>query len=321
MPANRSHPLAVALCILYAMLLAAAPGCAGAAPTGSGTRHDHPQVIALIGGRAITADAIDQDLYERAGPAALTEFVLDRELEIEARARGIEISADDIASEQQHLAESFDDLGEGVPTARVLARLRARLGLGPVRYERLLRRNAILRALVEDQSAPTDAEIKLAAAIAFGPRYTIRLFVSNDAGYAADLRTRANRAHDDARPWVFADACWARSTHPSAPRGGLITDFSADDPGYPAAIGQAVRTTPIGSCTGVISTDAGQTLVLVQAKSPPIEPEQAQLSHVRDQLTLRKQRLAMERKAGELVGRAQVIVMDRSLNWAWSGAR
>ncbi len=321
MPATRHRSRTVSLALLCSALIVLPTACSAPAP-----RHPRPRprqgegVIALIDGRAVEADAIESDLYERAGPAALTEFVLDRELEREITARGITITKDDIAREQADLAGTLDAMGDRIPSAAVLGSLRAGRGLGPVRYERLLRRNAMLRALVGEHP-PTEAEVRLAESIAFGPRYTIRLFVSDDPAIAAGVRTRTNGADADARRWVFADACSTRSTHPSASRGGLITGFSPDDPGYPAAIRGAVRTTAPGACSAVVATHAGAALVLVQERTPASPPDEAQRESVRQQLSRRKQRLAMERLADELVARVPVVVMDRSLNWSWSNAR
>lgn len=322
MPATRPRSRSVSLAVLFAASALLTAACVSAPPSARDPRPRQSEgVIALIDGRAITADTIEPDLYERAGHTALTEFVLDRELEREIIARGVTITKDDIVREQTDLAETLGEIGDRVPSAKVLESLRARRGLGPVRYDRLLRRNAMLRALVGDEHAPSQAEVELAESILFGQRYTIRLFVGHDTATAAELRTTANKADADARRWLFADACSTRSTHPSAPRGGLITDFSPADPGYPAAIGRAVRTTPIGDCTGVIATDSGMALVLVQDRTPAVQPEEVQRQRVREQLSRRKQRLAMERLADELVTRVPVVVTDPSLNWSWSNAR
>lgn len=323
MPSTRRRTPRHTLYTLAAAIVAiACIGC-GSAPTRTPDTPPGPrgEIIALIDGAPLTRDRLQSDLAEQAGAQALRERVLDRRLEHELRARGLVITDENIAHEQLELARSLDTLSGRELSPGLLGSIRAARGLGPRRYPRLLRRNAMLRKLVQPTTAPTAEEEQLALTIAFGPAYRIRLFVCDDQRQAAALRQRVMNALEPDRRWVFADACVSESSHPSAPRGGLIESLSPADPAYPHALTGALTSTPNGDCSPVIATQAGYALVLVESEIAAINPSAEQREHVLNQLTQRKQRLAMQRFADELVAGADVVVLDRSLNWAWSQAR
>ncbi|MEX0876437.1 MAG: peptidylprolyl isomerase [Phycisphaerales bacterium] len=330
MPANhRPRPLTrpgrSASILLYTVLTIAAASCASTpvAETRSNTAETRPsrQIVALIDGEPITREELRTDLYERAGAGALTDRALDHAIEQEASRRGLSITTGDVQREEQFLLDAINGIDDRTPRDRLLDTIRYNRGLGPQRLDRLLRRNAMLRAMIGDRGVPEDDELELARRIAFGPRYRVRLFVAPDAQSAARLRATLEAAPAESRRWVFADAASERSLHPSSARGGLITDLSPDDPAYPSAITDAVQSVEIGGVSGVWGTDAGHALVLVEAHIPPSTPTDEQIREIREELTLRKQRLEMERLAGELLAETGVVVMDRSLNWSWTNRR
>lgn len=276
----------------------------------------HQEVIALVDGQAITHKTIEQALYELAGDEVLREYVLDRALERQCIGLGIEVSPAQIKSERDLLAKTIAD--DTQSNTRVLDTLRQRRGLGPDRYDRLLVRNAKLRALTTASSEPTQDAIDRATLQAFGVQSRVRLCVSDDAQVLSQLAQRVNAAPPETRSVVFADGCFAFSTHPSADRGGLIPSLSPADQGYPQSLRAALSRTPIGGCSPVISTEAGYAIVLVEAREPPREPTGAQRTQLLDQLRLDTQRRAMQRLAQQLLDEHEVIVLDQSLNWAWS---
>ncbi len=280
-----------------------------------------PHIIALIAGQPVTRSQIEDDLSERAGRQALTDLILDRQLHAEMNRQGFELTSDDLAYEESLFVRTLVATDPKVPASELLNRLCASKGLGPNRYPRFLRRNAMLRKLVADRSSPSQAEYTLSERIAFGPTYRVRLFVNTDRHQAIALRKRVLSEPPNAQQWVFADACSTDSIHPSAPRGGFIPDLSTSDPNYPSILTNAIENTQPGELSSVLSTDAGYALVFVESKVPAIVPTPDQIHSVRSQLVLRKQRLEMERLADELLDAAEVIVTDPSLNWTWTNAK
>ena len=122
-------------------------------------------------------------------------------------------------------------------------------------------------------------------------------------------------------PWIFAEICAQSSTHPSAPRGGLIESVSPISLGYPSALLTALSATPPGTCSQVISTESGFVVVFVEERIPARSPSQEEREQLIAQLRLDTQRIAMQRLAEELLDQQEVIVMDRALNWAWINRR
>lgn len=301
-------------------------GCSGTTSVSKSTSTDvvstqspsSPQIIALIQSVPITRSQIESDLSERAGNQAFVDLILDRQLEDELKSRHLTLTQSDLANEETLFVRTIDAIDPSAPSYQLLENLKSVRGLGPDRYPRMIRRNAILRKLVSDQAIPSQFEFELATRIAFGPKYQVRLYVSENQRAASELIEQLDRSPPPSQRWIFADACAAQSIHPSASRGGLITDLSLDDPGYPQVLTSALSDTQPGDRTRMLATDSGFVVALVESISPAVEPAQQQIQSIRDQLISRKQRIEMQRLADQLIASAQVTVMDRSLNWAWS---
>lgn len=315
------------------MLLAVAPGCAsgggGPAPAvasaqGGGEREPDPAVgLERAGERAVVIDgsvvrwpALRPGLVELGGAVVLEELVLERALEREAARRGITVGSGDVLAEERALLDELS-ADAGADRDALLAEVRRTRGLGPTRYAGLLRRNALLRALVRDQAAPDAGEIGLARRLAFGTTYRVRLFVSNAESEAARARSEAAGAPAEGRSWVFADRAAAGSAHPSAARGGLIERFHPDDPAYPGVLGRAVRSLGPGGVSPVLATAAGFAVVLVEGENPARDATREEAERVERRVRQRKERLAMEALARELINRSRVSPVDPDLTRAW----
>ena len=304
--------------VAAAMLLA---GCSTTSRQAAQNAPPRPneQVLAIVDGRAMTHRQIAGALYELAGDEVLKEYVLDQSLESRCASLGIEIGERELDQERALLGETL--AGEAQISSRVVDTLRSRRGLGPERYERLLRRNAMLRALTSNAAEPDQRTIERAIENAFGRRYRVRLCVSEDVRMLGELSNRINTLDPLSRSVAFSDACFEFSTHPSADRGGLIPALSLSDPGYPSALLDVVGRTAVGSCSPVISTEAGLATVLVERVDPRRVPSDTQRSEVVRRLRSDTQRIAMQRYAQQVLADHEVIVLDRSLNWAWSKNR
>ncbi|MFG0315506.1 MAG: hypothetical protein ACF8LL_15125, partial [Phycisphaerales bacterium] len=221
------------------------------------------QTAAIINGVAVDLNTLQDGLSEAAGAQVLREYVLDRALNQRCEDLGIQIDTDKIAAERSLLGDSLGaETNQAIPT-EVLDTLRAERGLGPQRFQRLLRRNAMLRALAGSPE-PSPELIEQAVLAAFGTRYRIRLFVSESPEAAQAARSAVSKAEPSGQRWVFAEACVSSSIHPSAARGGLIEALSPASSSYPSAILAALPKNQAGTCSPVISTEAGYALVYVE---------------------------------------------------------
>jgi PPIC-type PPIASE domain len=279
---------------------------------------ERPQIIAMIDGVPLTHESVFNDLSERAGQQSILDLLLDRRLEQEIQSRSIKITQEQIILEEERFFETMTELGQESRSYELLNTLRASRGLGPDRYPRFLRRNAMLRALVGENGAPDESQYELAVQLAFGESYRIRMFVTDEFETANVVRQSVSDADEQSRRWIFADACSTTSTHPSSERGGLVTDLNPVDPSYPSVMTSSLGSLKPGDLSPVLSTQAGYVVLLIEEIEPAQEPTQEQIEQVRHQLASRTQRLEMQRLSEKLINSTQVTVMDRALNWAWT---
>ena len=277
---------------------------------------------ALIQGSPVGWAELQSLLSEAAGRVVLEEIALGRALERETARRGVMVTAAMVRAEEDALLEELASAGPMGSRVEVLDRIRRARGLGPLRFEGLLRRNAALRALVADQSRPQTEEVELAERIAFGPAYRVRLFVSSSDREAAAARERVLGADASlARGMAMSAVCTEASSHPSASEGGLIERFSPFDPAYPAIARDTVGRLGPGEVSPVMATPGGFAFMLLEETIAARDPTAVERAQVERRLRIRKERLAMERLAGEMLGRTEVSPIDPDLARAWQDGR
>lgn len=292
-------------------------GAGAAQPLGQATplvRVSEQAVV--IDGSTIPWEALHGPLAEIAGVMVLEELTLDRALARETERRGLTVGEDAVRAEERALLEELST-GPEADRLQLLEQVRRSRGLGPLRYEALLRRNAALRALVRESAAPTAEELELARRLAFGETLRVRLFVSPSEAEAARFRSIVLEAPAEGRPWVFAERAAAGSEHPSGARGGLVERLHPDDPAYPALIGRTAKALGPGEVSPVLATAAGFTVMMVEGSNPAREPAAGEVERVERRVRQRKERLAMERLARELIERSRVSPIDPDLARAW----
>lgn len=263
-------------------------------------------------------------LLELGGGEVLREIVLDRELDRLARERGLDATPDDLRRERQRLARTLlgerGDLDEE-RAGRVLEHLRAQRGLGAVRFEALVRRNAMLRRLVRDEVSVREEDVRRAFEIVYGERIAARLIVVADEREAGRIRGELLRGPGDL-PSRFAVAARASSIDPSGVLGGQLPGVSPIDPAYPEVLRRALATGEVGTITPVLALDGAYAIALIEGRLAPapttFERERGELERV---LRERREREAMAGLAERLVRDAGVVVIDRSLAWSWNSIR
>lgn len=299
----------------------------------------------LVNNTGIPASELNQLLAEAAGAVVVEEVILDRALADLVTQRNLTITRRDVEAEQAILLRSLQDDARLDPAQAqaMLESLRRSRGLGPARFEALLARNAQLRALVRPDIEVSNEDITRALAIEFGPAYRARIIrtqTEREASLARaemtstlreppDLtKTPEQRAEEAALPLppekidlvaaLFAQRAVRSSTHESAPQGGLIPEFSPTDEAFPPAVRESLTTLKPGEISPVLVTANAAWLVLVERPIPrTTPPSDADRDRARARLTARRERLEMDRLARELLGRANVTVLDPHLRWSW----
>lgn len=309
--------LALGLPILFA-------GCAGP-PTGATVDGGSDRVAAMVGPTSVGWAALEAPLAELAGAAVLEEVALDLLLADELRRAGLTIGSDDIAAERRDLAASLVRAGGSTGRgAGALERLFEQRGLGPNRLERLLRRNAALRALTRGSVGVSDDEVRLSHALSYGPRLRVRLYTNADQRAAAAAQRAVANATVEQRASVITTVVAADSAHPSRDAGGLLPPVHSEDPGVPAVIRREAEALTPGSVSGLFAVGEAFGFVLLEAgvpavaDAPSIEAVRAEITR---ELRRRKERLAMDRLAARLLAESDIRAVDPSLGWSLDAAR
>ncbi|MBL8763161.1 MAG: peptidylprolyl isomerase [Phycisphaerae bacterium] len=293
-------------------------GGAGTSGSGSARRTDTP--VALVGGQPVTCEALRAALLEYGGGIIVEELALDLALSEEAVRRGVSVSDADARREEQLLRQSLGRNAAAAESqaAELVGELRRTRGLGEARFSALLRRSALLRALIRERVAIPEPLIEQVYRIRHGERFVIRIITTEnerDATHAAEALNGLSGAELAAR---FAELARGVSKDPSAVRGGQIEALSPVDPSYPSSLRSVLERTAVGAITPVIALDRGYALALLEQRLPPSGVTlPAVEGDIREEVRRRQERLEMDRLAQELMSRAQVTPLDPALRWSW----
>ncbi|MHC5113324.1 MAG: peptidylprolyl isomerase [Planctomycetota bacterium] len=266
---------------------------------------------AMIEGRGIVWGRLRPIMTELAGAQALQEMVLDERLESLVAEAGLTIDERDVAREEDLLLATLSD--DRDRARGLLDELRDRERLGPTRYPRLLRRNAMLRALVRDEVKISDTDVMQMYDRVHGSKRQVRIITSPDLAAARLARTRVSEGEH------FADVAVLLSTDTSASRGGLLQPFSRFNTSYPSAVRQAVwNLDGVGDVSDPILLDNGYALVRLERELPGSGVEMSSVEpRMRRLARMQRERELMDRVARREVGVAKVMIFDDDLSESW----
>ncbi|KAA0212777.1 MAG: peptidylprolyl isomerase [Leptolyngbya sp. PLA3] len=282
-----------------------------AAPAARSIPNEGP-IIALIDNEPVRPEHLAPSLYELAGREALREEALDRALARRLSDRGITVTVEMVRREH----ELFEDrLTEAADRSGALREEVWRTRhLGPTRREKLFARNAALRALVAGQVTIAPAEVSLAVELAYGPKKIARLILlQNERDAAETRRTLGDRPSSS----DFSRLAERRSIDPSASRGGLLAPIHLNDPAYPIAVRNALRSLQTGAISAIIPLPEGAALLYLESDQPATTPPDDAPARLERELLVQRERAEMDRLARALVAESRISVLDRSLGWSW----
>lgn len=272
--------------------------------------------MGYVNGQPIYLSEMSPMLMELAGGQILTEMVVDRLLKdrlARRREAGRPLPAVDDARIQQERRRLLDTLSdEPDEAARLLRELRQRRGLGELRFQALLHRNAILRMLVQEQVEVDPGLVEQAYLIRYGEKRQARVIVTTTADQAGQLRRRVLGGES------FHALAMRHSIDASSEVGGMLPPISLIDPGYPQSLRNALRTLEPGQVSDVVALDQRYAVLKLEAK---IEAEPVAFDSVREALAeevrQRTEGMLMQRLARGLIAEADVLILDPSLAEAW----
>lgn len=295
-----------------------APTQAGA-PAGAATPARTPTaaetgIAAVWQNHAVKWDALRPIAVELAGAAALQEAILDALIEDRARERAIAVTEEQLKSEEATLLQLLDK--DPDRAQRALEQVRARQGLGPVRWRALLRRNALLRALVARDVEVQEPQVVAAHDAVHGPRRKARIIA------VPDLRTAQSVTERLSAGASFEEVAARESTDVSAARGGLIAPISRLDPAFPVAVREALwAVKEPGGISPPVLVGTGYVLMRWDGDVPG---DGVQLAAVRAEteraVRIAQERARMDQLAQDLVRNAKPTIFDDSLADAWNRA-
>ena len=269
---------------------------------------------ALVADRPVSWSELQPLLAEAAGGEILQEIVLDRMLEGEASRRAVRITPEDVQREEATILRALRDTAGADESSgfQLLTQLRRQRGLGEHRYAALLRRTALMRALVQGDVDLSDERLRQAYELTHGERRVARIITVAALPDAQAVLTRLERGEP------FAEVAARLSTDATAQRGGLLAPISPADTTYPSALREALRALEPGGVSAPIAIDRGYAILKLEEIIPT---DNTSFESVKPQLT-RDARLAQERAlmntlADRLLQRASVNVFDPALESAW----
>lgn len=278
----------------------------------------------MVAGSEVGWDQVGPLLAEAAGGIVLEEVALETMLRAELRERGLALTDAMLERERLLLRESLamDDAARNADEAqRLLDGVRRRRGLGPERFESLVRRSAMLRALVQERVVVDEASVERAYRIRYEPTRRVRIITTDTVAEAERARARIEGGESFSR--IAAEV----STDASAVRGGVVEPISTADPSYPDAIRRVLGRMSVGELSAPIVLDVdGQLQVALVVLDEIVAPErEATLAEVRAELErlvrLREERLLMDALSRQLLAQARVVPVDRSAAWSWDSRR
>ncbi len=267
----------------------------------------------MIDGAALAWEQLLPALGEAAGGEIVGEIALEAALAKRLRETGIRLTPEMIDQERRLFEEAAGAGGVGGETASaLLERVRRERGLGPTRFAALLRRNAMLRALVRGRVVINEASIRQAYDLTHGERLRARVIVVPTAQEAGEAARRLSAGEE------FSKVAAEMSTDASAPRGGVIDPVNPFDPAYPSAVRDTLARMTPGQVSEPVVVESGFALLRLDGRdrpgtAPNFEEARAEMEAVSRR---RQERLLMEQLARELSSSAVVRPLDPALIWS-----
>lgn len=267
--------------------------------------------VGVMWGQRVSWSDLGPTLAEIAGRTAVEELALDRGLSRRLDQAGLTLTGEMIDQERARMVTSLGTEGNSVD------RFRRVRGLGPARYEGLLRRNASLRALV-GEVPPDDLEVRRLHELRHGPRRVCRVLIAGNVSEAGAIRERLRGLDGESLEWAFARAAFEQSIDPSAASGGYLGAVHPLDPSLPTAVREALADLPDGELSPIVLAEGGAVLILpVETLAGTGRTFEETKEALRLEAALRAQRAAMDDLAREILREAGLTVLDESLEWGW----
>jgi hypothetical protein len=260
----------------------------------------------------VTWEELRPLLAERAGASILEELFLERQLDRMVTARSKMVSQELLDAEERELVASLSD--DPARAMVLLNELRAAQGLGEKRWKSLLKRNAAMRLLVQDDVKVTPDAIEAVIDAQHGARRQCRVMALPNLDSCAKARMRL----DAGEP--FGEVAADMSTDRSAARGGLVLPVSRLDPSWPSSFRQTLWSLQKGKVSSPVLIDNGYVFIRFEDEIAG-DPEKAMQAKSGAERAVRRgqERILMENLAKQLrQAQRNVTIFDDSILDVWT---
>lgn len=273
----------------------------------AGVSGDAGQTVATVGGKSITKQELVDQLLKNYGAQALRTQMLRIAVELEAEAKGIEITDEEVDQELRRMSEDYDSEEQFYDS------IREQLGMDKdevrkdAKYRLQLEQLAISQ--VDVPEADIDRYIEDHPEV-FGPKTKLQLshIVTDSESGAKDILHRLEQGED------FAALAESLSTDEfTSEQGGDMGWVDADDPLTDPALIKAASDLEIGQMAGPVQTDSGYEIVELTGRNVTSGmSEDAARREARRQLALDKA-VPMEDLEQTLLNKYGAKILDSSL--------
>ncbi|QDU33967.1 peptidylprolyl isomerase [Poriferisphaera corsica] len=269
------------------------------------------QNVAYVNGQPISQSSLLKSMYELAGGEALANAVIDASITEDLALRKINITPEMMQAEKQLIIDALSPSSED-EAVRLLSQLRLDRGLGEYNFNKMLHRNAALRAIIAAKVNLNPQLLQQEYELRFGPKYQPRIIVMPNLRDIKRIHSQLDKGES------FSDLAGANSTDISNRQGGLLSPISPVDANYPQVILQELIKLQPGQISQAIVLDNSYALLKLERIIPQSE---LQYDQVKDQiaksLRLRIQATLMRQKASEYIASSQVTVLQPELHDSW----
>ena len=269
---------------------------------------------AYMAGQPIRWGQLRPLFAEAIGGEVLSEVVLGRQVDRALERAGMQVTEADLEREMDLLRAALDP--DPNQAQRLINELRRREGLGPNRFEMMLRRNAGLRKLVQPEVTLSEEAIRRQYQLEYGPRYEVRLIVTDTFAAAGAVKRQLAAGQS------FIDLAVRHSVDESRRQGGYLGEISPVDASYPAAVRRQIERLGVGGVSDPIALQRGFAIVKVEGVRPA---EGVQLQQVREELTeavrLQVEQMLMRQRARTMLQQADPTILDPALKNSWDQQR
>ncbi|MFO0829920.1 MAG: peptidylprolyl isomerase [Phycisphaerales bacterium] len=287
-----------------------APRQDGSGPAAVDSHASAAAPVAAWRDKSLTWNDLRPALAELGGATAMRDAFLDYRIDQALAARNTTIDAAAIERERSLLVRSLDP--DPNVAERLLAQIRQREDLGPVRFEALLKRNAGLRALVAADVMVTPEALVRQHDVLHGPKRVCRIVAVQTLQQADSIKKQLDAGAS------ITDIAIASSTDASASRGGLLAPISRSDPTWPQAFRDALFALAPGQTSAPTLVDTSYLIIqLVEERPSDGVSLESSRAAVEDALRRAQERILMEEKARAFIAEIQPSIYDSALDAAW----